>query len=97
MERFAELGGVEVYGPPAGEERGGVVAFNLDGVHAHDLSSILNDHGVAIRAGHHCVQPLHDKLDEAASARASFYLYNTREEVDALVEGVEAARELFGA
>ena len=96
MERLDELGGVEVYGPPAGEERGGVVSFNLDGVHAHDLSSILNDHGVAIRAGHHCVQPLHDKFEEAASARASFYLYNTREEVDALVDAIAAARELFG-
>jgi cysteine desulfurase/selenocysteine lyase len=96
MERFAESADIEVYGPPLGAERGGVVSFNVDGVHAHDLSSILNDHGVAIRAGHHCVQPLHDKLGAAASARASFYLYNTREEVDALLEGVEAARDIFG-
>ena len=96
MERFAADDDVEVYGPPLGAERGGVVAFNVDGVHAHDLSSILNDHGVAIRAGHHCVQPLHDKLGAAASARASFYLYNTRAEVDALVEAVDDARELFG-
>jgi cysteine desulfurase/selenocysteine lyase len=83
-----------VYGPP-GDDRGGLVGFNVDGVHAHDLSSILNDHGVAIRAGHHCTQPLHDKLGVAASARASFYLYNTREEVDALVEAVDDAREIF--
>jgi cysteine desulfurase/selenocysteine lyase len=96
MERLAEHDDVVVYGPPLGEERGGVVAFNVDGVHAHDLSSILNDHGVAIRAGHHCVQPLHDKLGAAASARASYYLYNTLEEVDALVEGVAAARDIFG-
>ncbi|MFB6362315.1 MAG: SufS family cysteine desulfurase [Halobacteriales archaeon] len=95
MEQFDAMDDVEVYGPPIGEERGGVVAFNVDDVHAHDLSSILNDHGVAIRAGHHCVQPLHDKLGAAASARASFYLYNTRAEVDALVEGVKAAREIF--
>jgi cysteine desulfurase/selenocysteine lyase len=95
MEQFADMDDVEVYGPPLGADRGGVVAFNVDDVHAHDLSSILNDHGVAIRAGHHCVQPLHDKLGAAASARASFYLYNTREEVDALIEGVEAAREIF--
>jgi cysteine desulfurase/selenocysteine lyase len=95
MEQFADMDDVEVYGPPLGVDRGGVVAFNVDDVHAHDLSSILNDHGVAIRAGHHCVQPLHDKLGAAASARASFYLYNTREEVDALIEGVEAAREIF--
>ncbi|XVH32896.1 bifunctional cysteine desulfurase/selenocysteine lyase SufS [Haloferacaceae archaeon DSL9] len=85
---------VEIYGPP-GDDRGGLVAFNVDGVHAHDLSSILNDYGVAIRAGDHCTQPLHDKLGAAASARASFYIYNTREEIDRLVEAVDAARELF--
>jgi cysteine desulfurase/selenocysteine lyase len=93
-DRLTEQDDVEVYGPP-GDDRGGLVAFNVDGVHAHDLSSILNDHGVAIRAGHHCTQPLHDKLGVAASARASFYLYNTREEVDALVEAVDDARQLF--
>ncbi len=86
---------VEVYGPP-GDERAGLVAFNVDGVHAHDLSSILNEAGVAIRAGDHCTQPLHDRLGAAASARASFYIYNTREEVDALVEAVDEARQLFG-
>jgi cysteine desulfurase/selenocysteine lyase len=85
---------VEVYGPP-GDDRGGLVAFNLDGVHAHDLSSILNDHGVAVRAGDHCTQPLHDVLGVPASVRASVYLYNTREEVDALVEAVDDARQLF--
>jgi len=85
---------VDVYGPPA-DDRAGLVAFNVDGVHAHDLSSILDEHGVAIRAGDHCTQPLHDKLGVPASARASFYLYNTREEVDALVEAVDAARDLF--
>jgi len=85
---------VEVYGPP-GDDRGAVVSFNVDGVHAHDLSSILNDYGVAIRAGDHCTQPLHDTLGVPASARASFYLYNTREEVDALVDAVDEARQLF--
>mgnify|MGYP006275616201 CR=1 FL=1 len=85
---------ITIYGPP-GDDRGGLVAFNLDSVHAHDLSSILNDYAVAIRAGDHCTQPLHDKLGAAASARASFYIYNTREEVDALVEAVDGARELF--
>jgi cysteine desulfurase/selenocysteine lyase len=93
-DRLTELGDVEVYGPP-GDDRGGLVAFNLDGVHAHDLSSIVNDAGVAVRAGDHCTQPLHDKLGVPASTRASFYLYNTREEVDALVEAVDDARELF--
>ena len=85
---------VDVYGPP-GDDRGAVVSFNVDGVHAHDLSSILNDYGVAIRAGDHCTQPLHDTLGVPASARASFYLYNTREEVDALVDAVDEARQLF--
>jgi len=95
MNRLGEFDDVEMYGPPAGEERGGVVAFNLEGVHAHDLSSICNDFGVAIRAGDHCTQPLHDRMGVAASARASFYLYNTREEVDRLIEAIEHARDLF--
>jgi cysteine desulfurase/selenocysteine lyase len=93
-DRLTEFDDVTIYGPP-GDDRGGLVAFNLDAVHAHDLSSILNDYGVAIRAGDHCTQPLHDKLGAAASARASFYIYNTREEVDALVEAVDEARQLF--
>jgi cysteine desulfurase/selenocysteine lyase len=93
-DRLTEYDDVEVYGPP-GDDRGSLVAFNVDGVHAHDLSSIVNDYGVAIRAGDHCTQPLHDVLGASASARASFYLYNTREEVDALVDAVDEARQLF--
>ena len=93
-ERLVEIPDVEIYGPPA-DERTGLVAFNVAGIHAHDLSSILNDVGVAIRAGDHCTQPLHDSLDITASARASFYLYNTRSEVDTLIEGIENAREIF--
>ncbi|MWG34378.1 aminotransferase class V-fold PLP-dependent enzyme [Halomarina oriensis] len=93
-DRLTEFDDVEIYGPP-GDERGGLVAFNVDGVHAHDLSSIVNDYGVAIRAGDHCTQPLHQKMGVAASARASFYLYNTREEVDVLVDAVDEARQLF--
>ena len=94
-EELSASDDVEIYGPEPGPDRGGVVAFNVDGVHAHDLSSIVNDYGVAIRAGDHCTQPLHDKLGVAASARASFYLYNTKEEVDQLVEAVDEARQLF--
>ncbi|MGQ3412686.1 aminotransferase class V-fold PLP-dependent enzyme [Natrinema sp. LN54] len=86
---------VEVYGPEPGPERGGLVGFNLESVHAHDLASIMNDHAVAIRAGDHCTQPLHDKLGVAASARASFYVYNTKEEVDKLVDAIDDARQLF--
>ncbi len=93
-DRLTEQNDVDVYGPP-GDDRGGLVGFNVDGVHAHDLSSILNDHAVAIRAGDHCTQPLHDVLGVSASARASFYLYNTRDEIDRLVEAVDDARQLF--
>ncbi len=94
--RLSELDDIELYGPPAGpDQRGGLVAFNLDGVHAHDLASIMNEHAVAIRAGDHCTQPLHDKLGVAASARASFYIYNTHEEIDALCTAIDSARDLF--
>jgi len=93
-EELTAYDDVEVYGPSA-DDRGPLVAFNVDGVHAHDLSSIVNDYGVAIRAGDHCTQPLHDVLGTSASARASFYLYNTREEVDALVDAVDEARQIF--
>ena len=95
LDRLEEFGDIEIYGPPAGE-RAGLVSFNLDGVHAHDLASIMNDHGVAIRPGDHCTQPLHDVLGTAASARASFYLYNTKDEVDVLVDAIDDARQLFG-
>ena len=96
MERLEEFDDVEVFGPPRGEDRSGLVSFNLEGVHAHDLASIMNDRAVAIRAGDHCTQPLHDTLGITASARASFYLYNTRAEVDVLLEGIDDARQLFG-
>ena len=94
-ERLDEYDDVEIYGPSPDQGRGGLVAFNVDGVHAHDLASIVNDHGVAIRAGDHCTQPLHDKLGVAASGRASFYIYNTEAEVDVLLEAIDDARQLF--
>ncbi|SEQ83500.1 aminotransferase class V-fold PLP-dependent enzyme [Natrinema salaciae] len=94
-ERLDAEPGVEIYGPEPGPERGGLVGFNLDSVHAHDLASIMNDHAVAIRAGDHCTQPLHDELGVAASARASFYVYNTKDEVDKLVAAIDDARQLF--
>jgi cysteine desulfurase/selenocysteine lyase len=93
-DRLTEHDDVTVYGPP-GDDRVGLVSFTVDDVHAHDLSSILNDHAVAIRAGDHCTQPLHDKLGVAATARASFYVYNTREEIDKLVAAIDDARQLF--
>ncbi|MFB6271073.1 MAG: SufS family cysteine desulfurase, partial [Halobacterium sp.] len=84
---------VETYGPPPGEERAGLVSFNVDGVHGHDLSELLDDRGIAVRAGDHCTQPLHDVLDVPGSVRASFYVYSTRDDVDALLDAIEDARE----
>lgn len=95
MERLEEIPGVKVIGPPA-EGRGGVTAFTLDGVHPHDISQILDQYGVAIRAGHHCAMPLHDKYGLPATARASYYLYNTPAEVDRLVEAIYKVKEMFG-
>jgi cysteine desulfurase/selenocysteine lyase len=93
--RLSELEGVTIYGPK--ENRMGLVSFSLPDVHPHDISQLLNEEGIAIRSGHHCAQPLMRRLGVTATARASFYLYNTEEEVDALVEGLERAREFFGA
>jgi cysteine desulfurase/selenocysteine lyase len=95
LEQLAAAPDVETYGPPRGADRVGLVAFTLEGVHPHDLASIVNEHGIAIRAGDHCTQPLHDRLGITASARASFYLYNTREEIDILIDALDDARDLF--
>lgn len=94
LERLAEVPGVTVYGPPA-EQKGGVVSFTLSGVHPHDISQILDTQGIAIRAGHHCAQPLHERLKLPATARASFYLYTTTQEVDRLVDALYKVKELF--
>ncbi len=93
--RLSEVEGITVYGPE--ENRMGLVSFSLPDVHPHDLSQLLDEEGIAIRSGHHCAQPLMRRLGVAATARASFYLYNTEEEVDALVEALVRAREFFGA
>ena len=90
-----EVPGIELYGPGA-EQRGGVVAFNLPGIHPHDVAQVLDRFGVAIRAGHHCTMPLHERLNLAASARASFQVYNTRDDIDALVAGLGEVQKLFG-
>jgi cysteine desulfurase/selenocysteine lyase len=94
MERLEEIPGVKVLGPDAAQ-RGGVTAFTLDGIHPHDVAQILDRDGVAIRAGHHCAMPLHEKMGLTASSRASFYLYNTRDEVDKLVESIYRVKETF--
>ena len=87
--------GIEIYGPPAGL-RGGVVPFNLPGVHPHDVAQVLDRFGVAIRAGHHCTMPLHERLDLAATARASFQAYTTKSDIDALAAGLREVQRLFG-
>jgi len=95
-DRLEAIDEVTVLGPEPGDDaRAGLLSFVVDGLHAHDLASIMNDHAVAVRAGDHCTQPLHDKLGIPASTRASFYVYNTVEEIDPLVAGVEDAVELF--
>ena len=95
-ERLAAIAGVRVYGPPA-DGRSGVISFTMDGVHPHDLATILDEHGVCIRAGHHCCQPLMRRLGVSATARASLFVYNGVDDVTALVAGVERARALFSA
>jgi cysteine desulfurase/selenocysteine lyase len=94
LGRLAEVPGITLYGPPA-ERRAGVVSFNLDGIHPHDVAQILDLQGVAIRAGHHCCQPLMHKLGVAATNRASFYLYTLPEEIDQLVDGLHSVRKVF--
>ncbi len=94
-QRLSEIEDIILYGPA--RDRTGLVSFSLPDVHPHDLSQLLNDEGIAIRSGHHCTQPLMRRLGTVATARASFYLYNTEEEVDALVGAIESAREFFGS
>jgi len=96
LERLAEVPGLRIFGPPRGPERLGPVSFEIEGIHAHDVSEILDRHGVAVRAGHHCAQILMDRLGVAATARASFGAYTTPEEIDRLVDGLEDARGVFG-
>lgn len=95
LERLEEVPGVKVFGPGA-MHKGGVAAFTFAGIHPHDVSQILDTKGIAIRAGHHCAMPLHEKFNLPATARASFYLYNTKEEVDRLAEALYVVRQVFG-
>ena len=96
LERLRSLGNLRVYGPDEPAQRSGVVSFYDEAIHPHDLATMLDLRGIAIRAGHHCAQPLMRRLGVPATARASFYLYNDRADVDALVEGIEEARSYFG-
>ncbi|MEU6465921.1 cysteine desulfurase [Streptomyces sp. NPDC046976] len=96
LERLAEVPGVRVVGPADLTDRGSAVSFTVDGIHPHDVGQILDDRGVAVRVGHHCARPIVRRYGISATTRASFYVYNTLAEVDALVEGVRAAQQYFG-
>ncbi|MBH5147052.1 cysteine desulfurase [Rhodococcus erythropolis] len=96
LEKLSAIGGLRIIGPQTSENRGGAISFVVDGIHAHDLGQILDDEGVAIRVGHHCAWPLHRKFGVAATARASFALYNTTAEIDVLVAAIKRAQEFFG-
>lgn len=95
LEQLSRVPGIRIFGPRHVEDRGGVISFDLEGVHPHDIGQLLDAEGVAIRAGHHCCQPLMERLDVSATARASFYIYNTEEEVDRLVEAVRKVERVF--
>ncbi len=95
LERLEEIPGLKVFGPSA-DKKGGVASFTFEGVHPHDVAQILDWDGIAIRAGHHCAQPLHEKFGIPATSRASFYLYSTKDEVDKLVAGIYKVKKVFG-
>ncbi len=95
LESLSKLKEVTIYGPKEAKDRGGVVAFNVRNIHAHDLSQILDDDNICIRSGHHCAMPLHTRLGIPASARASFYIYNSKDEIDKLIEGIKKAERIL--
>ena len=95
LEELQKIPGLRIYGPTTPENRGSAVSFAVEGIHPHDLGQVLDDQGVCVRTGHHCAWPVHRALDAQSTTRASFYLYNTREEVDALVAAIHYARKFF--
>ncbi|AKK11145.1 cysteine desulfurase [Corynebacterium uterequi] len=96
LERLGEIDGLRIAGPTTAEKRGAAISFTVEGVHPHDLGQLLDSRGVSVRTGHHCAWPAHRGLDAQATARASFYLYNTRDEVDALVDAIDYTQTFFG-
>ncbi len=97
ISRMEEIDGISIYGPKDVEDRSGVISFNLDGIHAHDVAQVLGDMGICIRSGHHCTMPLHKKLGVPASARVSFYLYNDESDVDLFIKGIKEVKRIFSA
>lgn len=95
LPKLQAIEGLTIYGPQNPKDHTGVIAFNIDGLHPHDVATALDMEGVAVRAGHHCAQPLLNYLSVPATARASFYLYNTKEDADRLVEAIKATKEFF--
>ena len=95
LDELSQIKGIKLYGPNEIAKRGGVISFNLGDIHPHDLATIIDEDGVAIRSGHHCAQVLMERLDVSATSRASFYIYNTKEEVDVFIKSLNRARELF--
>ncbi|MDO5508130.1 MAG: cysteine desulfurase [Corynebacterium casei] len=96
LQKLTAIEGLRIIGPAEPENRGAAIAFEVEGIHPHDLGQVLDDHGVSIRVGHHCAWPVHRTLGVQSTARASFYLYNTRDEVDALADAIVAAKKFFG-
>lgn len=96
LEKLQGVAGVQIVGPATAENRGGALSFAVDGIHPHDLGQVLDDQGVSIRVGHHCAWPLHRCMNVQSTARASFYLYNTMEEIDRLIDAIEKAKQFFG-
>jgi cysteine desulfurase/selenocysteine lyase len=94
LERLVEIPGVRVLGPEA-KYKGAVAAFIVDGIHPHDVAQVLDEAGIAVRAGHHCAMPLHEKFNIPATTRASFYLYNSLKEVDLLIDGIYMVKKYF--
>lgn len=95
LEKLSQIKGIKIYGPMDVAKRGGVISFNLGDIHPHDLATIIDEDGVAIRSGHHCAQVLMERLDVSATSRASFYIYNTKEEVDVFIQSLYKAKEIF--